>query len=111
MQSDLDIFAALPDGQLTVDVLVGSCVHDSRGALDTYIAGEISAWFKDQLDERGIPLTDINSAMLYVDLVRVPPPKKKRGITFDWRGRGVITTDAREYSAELAEPHTWIPAS
>ncbi|PHQ36107.1 hypothetical protein [Rhodopirellula bahusiensis] len=111
MQSDLETFAALPDGALTVDVLAGTCVHDSCGALETYIAGEMSAWFKHQLDERGIPLADIKSAMLFVDLVRVPPPKKKRGITFDWRGRGVIQTDSREYVSELAESHTWIPAS
>ena len=28
MQSDLETFAALPDGSLTVDVLAGTCVHE-----------------------------------------------------------------------------------
>ncbi len=110
MQQDLDTFAALPDGKLTVDVLTGSCTHEAHGSIDTYIAGEISAWFKRQLEEQGIPLTNIVSAVLFVKLVRVPPPKKKRGITFDWHGRGIIKTDSREYSAELTESHTWIPS-
>ena len=107
IQQDLDMFATLPEGKLTVDVLAGSCVHSESGLVNTYIAGEISSWFKHQITERGIPLSDIMPAMLHVELARSPTSKKKRSVTFDWRGSGCIKTDAREYNAELAESHSW----
>jgi hypothetical protein len=111
MSEDLETFAQLPEGKLTIDVLTGSCVHDAHGPVQTYIAGEIGAWFRSQLTGRGISIADITEATLSVDLKRRPTPKGKRGITFDWYANSTIRTADRDYTADLAEPHTWIPRS
>ena len=36
MTQDLEIFATIPEGQLTIDVLRGECKHESLGPIDTY---------------------------------------------------------------------------
>lgn len=110
MAQDLEIFASLPDGILTIDVLAGTCNHDSQGVVQTYIAGEISAWFTHQLEHLQIPSTEILKAMLTINLKRLPQPsKRKKGITFAWTCDAVITNVDREYTAHLSEPHTWTP--
>ena len=45
MADDLDTFANLPDGTLTIDVLHGTCSHSESGPVQTHIAAEIAAWF------------------------------------------------------------------
>jgi hypothetical protein len=112
MTQDLEIFATIPEGQLTIDVLRGECKHESLGPIDTYIAGEISAWFKHRLTAHEIEQTEILQAVLTVQLNRIPQTSKRhRGVKFDWRCDGFICTIDREYRSQLHEPHTWIPAA
>lgn len=109
MASDLSTFAELPDGQLAINVLDGTCDHSQAGRVETYIAGEIKAWFLDRLDKHHIPLSDIAAASLTVTMKNTIPSSHKMGITFDWTCDAIIATADRQYSAHLAEPHTWLP--
>ena len=112
MTQDLKLFATIPDGTLQIDVLRGACTHESLGPIDTYIAGEISAWFKHRLAMHQIEESDILQASLDVVLKRLPQKSKRhRGVTFDWHCCGFIRTADREYRSHLDEPHTWIPAA
>jgi hypothetical protein len=112
MTQDLEIFATIPEGQLTIDVLRGECKHESLGPIDTYIAGEISAWFKHRLTAHEIEQKEILQAVLTVQLNRIPQTSKRhRGVKFDWRCDGFICTIDREYRSQLHESHTWIPAA
>jgi hypothetical protein len=109
MASDLSTFADLPHGQLYINVLDGTCDHSQSGPVKTYIAGEIKAWFLDRLSKHNIPLADITAASLTVTMKNTIQSQHKMGITFDWTCDGRIKTADREYSAHLAEPHTWLP--
>ena len=111
MADDLDVFANLPDGILTIDVLCGTCSHDELGSIETRIAPEIAAWFLHRLDEHRIPRSDIIDATLTVSMDRrIPLPTLKRDITYDWTCDGSFRTKDREYHARLSEPHTWLPS-
>ena len=110
MQQDLGTFAELPDGLLQIDVLSGTCTHTDAGSVTTHIAGELNAWFLDRLNKHGIPATDIETAMLHVIMKNTIASKHKMGIAFDWTcDSKIVTTEGREFTAHLAEPHTWIP--
>ncbi len=111
MSQDLSLFATIPEGELTIDVLQGTCTHDSLGTIETYIAGEISSWFKHRMTVHDVLLSDILEATLTVQLKRLPQKSKRhRGVTFDWCCDGCVKTTDREYKSQLREPHTWIPA-
>ena len=111
MGDDLAIFATMQDGMLTIDVLTGTCLHDTIGFVNTHIAGEISAWFLQQLEHHQIPISNIVAAGLTVRLIRIAQEsKRKRGITFEWHCDGMVATVDRKYLAQLSENHTWIPA-
>ena len=109
MASDLAKFADLPDGQLHIDGLEGTCHHSATGRVATYIAGEIRAWFLNRLKKHNILVDEIQSAELTVTMKNTIPSKHNRGITFDWNCEATISTADRQYSACLAEPHTWLP--
>lgn len=112
MTQDLEMFATIPEGLLTINVLRGECTHESLGPIATYIAGEISAWFRHRLTAHEIEQTEILQAVLTVQLNRIPQTSKRhRGVTFDWRCDGLIRTFGREYRSQLHETHTWIPAA
>lgn len=111
MAQDLEILAAIPEGQLTIDVLRGECQHESLGRINSSIASEISAWFKHRLTAHGIEQSEVLQAVLTVQLNRIPQTSKRRsGVTFDWRCDGFICTIDREYRSQLHESHTWVPA-
>lgn len=84
MQDDLAAFSKLPDGQLCINVLGGSCEHSKSGPLDTHIAGEIREWFLQRLATHHIPLSDIVAATLTVTMKSTIPTPHRRGIAFDW---------------------------
>ena len=110
MIQDLELFATIPEGELSIDILRGACTHESLGPIDTYIASEISAWFKHRMTVHQIAESEILQATLTVQLKRIPQKSKRhRGVTFDWHCDGFIRTDDREYRSQLHEPHTWIP--
>jgi hypothetical protein len=109
MADDLKVFAKLPSGQLRVNVLDATCEHSVAGMVVTHIAREIRAWFLHRLELHKIPLHDIVDAHLVVQMKSAIAPSRKRGITLDWTCDATIRTRDREYSAHLAEPHTWIP--
>ena len=112
MTQDLEIFATIPEDQLTIEVFRGECKHESHGPIDTYIAGEISAWFKHRLTAHAIEQSEVLPAVLTVKLSRMPQMSKRhRGVTFDWRCDGFICTIDREYRSLLHELHTWIPVA
>lgn len=108
MQDDLDRFARFPNGTLTVDALTGSCTHSVDGELSTYIGPEIAAWFRHRLDTDGIPLSAIVIANVTAD-VHVTTEQRRRDtrVKFDWKCRSLISTRDRDFTSELAEPHTW----
>jgi hypothetical protein len=109
MADDLETFAKLPDGELNINVLDAACEHSVAGKIDTYIAGEIKAWFLHRLQEHKIPLHEVTAAHLTVHMKNRIASSHKRGISFDGTCDSTIRTNDREYSAHLAEPHTWIP--
>ena len=110
MGEDLDTFSQLPEGQLTIDIMTGTCEHDSEGPVETYIGPEIAAWFAHRLVQHQIDRSELLLATLTVQMTRpTPPTKRMRGITFNWKCNAQIKTSDRMYAAELAEPHTWIP--
>lgn len=111
MSQDLEMFATIPEGQLTIDILRGECTHELLGPIDTYIAGEISSWFKHRMSAHKIEESEILQAILTVQLNRIPQTSKRHwGVTFDWRCDGFIRTFDREYRSQLHEPNTWTPA-
>jgi hypothetical protein len=109
MNDDLATFARLPDGQLSLNILEGTCAHSEAGSIETHIAKEIREWFRERLRRHNIPLSDVLAASLTVQMKNTLPSKHKRGIMYDWTCDALIRTSDREYAAHLAEPHTWIP--
>ena len=109
MQDDLNRFAQLPDGTLTVDALTGACTHNVDGELTTYIGPEIAAWFRHRLDTDGIPISAISIANVTAD-VHITAEQRRRDtrVKFEWKCRSRITAGDREFTSELAEPHTWV---
>jgi hypothetical protein len=109
MAEDLDTFASLPDGMLTIDVLTGTCFHDTVGIVDTFIAHEIAAWFHERLLQHHIPTNNIESATLHAALAKVVPPQdRNRGVQFNWRCSSEIKAHDRSYFSELNETHSWL---
>lgn len=109
MADDLSTFAELPDGILEINILDGTCSHSRAGPINTAIAGELRAWFLDRLQKHDIPIAEITRAELSVTMKNSIPSAHKRGINFDWICEAKISTPDRDYSANLAEPHTWMP--
>lgn len=105
MHDDLRIFTSLPDGELFLNILDGTCEHSLVGMIDTYIAKEIKSWFLRRLDEHRIPVSHILAATLKVTMTK--PSKYNRGILFDWKCCGVIKTTDRDYLSHLEESHGW----
>ena len=108
MQEDLTRFARMSDGTLTVDALSGNCTHSVDGELMTYIGPEIAAWFRHRLETDGIPFSAITIANVTAD-VHITTEQRRRDtrVRFDWKCRSLISTSDREFTSELAEPHTW----
>jgi len=108
MQDDLNRFARLPDGTLTVDALTGTCTHSVDGELTTHIGPEIAAWFRHRLDADGIPFSAITFANVTADVhITTEQRRSDTRVKFDWKCRSLISTSDREFTSELAEPHTW----
>ena len=108
MADDLDLFARLPEGRLVINVLDSTAEHSEVGRIDARIAHEIHAWFLHRLDQHRIPLEEIKAAGLLVHVKNTVRTMHKMRIAFDWTCDATIATKDREYSAHLAEPHTWI---
>ncbi len=108
MQDDLNRFAQLSDGTLTIDVLTGTCTHSVHGKLSTYIGPEIAAWFQHRLDADRIPISAITVASVTAD-VHITTEQRRRDtrVKFDWKCRSLISTRDREFTSKLEAPHTW----
>ncbi|TVP96047.1 MAG: hypothetical protein EA381_17810 [Planctomycetaceae bacterium] len=112
MRQDLELFATIPAGELKIDVLRGTCNHHSLGEIDTYIAGELAAWFEHRLAVHQISRVDILAATLTVQLERIDSKTNRhRSVTFDWHCVGLVSTADREYRSHLCETHAWVPAA
>ena len=108
MYEDLDLFAQLPSGTLSVDVLAGKCTHTVAGDLTTHIAPEMAAWFVHRLEADGVPVSMITEARVDADVtVVIEKRRRDKRVHFDWRCRSLIATQNRQYSSLLEEPHTW----
>ncbi len=108
MQDDLTRFAQLPGGTLTVDALTGTCMHSVDGELTTDIGPEIAAWFRHRLDTDGIPVSAITIANVTADVhIATEQSRRNARVKFHWKCRSRITAGDREFTSELAEPHTW----
>lgn len=108
MGEDLEALSELPDGVLLFDVLRGSVTHDLRGALELYVAGELSAWLKHRLASLNIPLSALDSATLRAEFKtgRIKTDRK-RIVSFDWSCESSVATDEKTYVGRLVEAHQW----
>ena len=108
MQDDLNRFAQLPDGTLTVDALSGFCSHSKVGEIETYVGPEIAAWLRHRLDTDGIPHSVVTFAQVVAD-VTITTERRRRDtlVRFHWHCRSLISTSDRDFASELTEPHSW----
>jgi hypothetical protein len=95
-------------GALTVDALAGTCTHSVDGELTTHIGPEIAAWLRHRLNADGIPFSAITIANVTAEVhITTEQHRRDTRVKFDWKCRSLIATRDREFTSELAEPHTW----
>ncbi|QNN22934.1 hypothetical protein HED60_11875 [Planctomycetales bacterium ZRK34] len=107
MGDDAQTLAQIGDGIVVIDLLAGTASLQNN-TIQLWIAGELQAWLRKQLQASRVDISQIKFAVLEVTFTSVPVPQKhRRGTTFDWKCRSVIATDEVEYVGTLAETHTW----
>jgi hypothetical protein len=108
MADDLEVFASLPDGRLSVDVLAGSATHSVQGELSLHIAAELQAWLADRLATFQIPAEALRAAVVLADIRtdRIAT-NRKRVVSFEFSVESTIAVEGREYRGRLVEAHHW----
>ena len=105
---DLEVLSDLPDGALTIELLLGTAEHDVKGALSLQIAGEMAAWLKHRLESLNIPMAALVASTVRAEFRtdRVLTDRK-RIVSFDWKCESSVTTDEKTYVGRLVEKHQW----
>ena len=88
---DIETFSGLPDGEMRINILTGTCRHSQLGNLDTDIAGILKNWFASRVQRLKIPIEVIECAELAVtvnDLFR--PTKSNLDYLDDWAGHSAL---------------------
>ena len=108
MGDDLEALAELPDGTVSIDVLAGTASHDTAGAIQLYIAGELQAWLSHRLSVNRIPAQAITAAEVTAEICtdRIAT-NRKRIVSFDFSVQSIISTDECSYTGKLHETHSW----
>ena len=108
MGEDLETLSALPDGELSINVLSGEATHSVVGSLKLWVAEEIQAWFKHRLEVSGIPAGEIQLASIsaQINTGRIATNRKKV-VSFDFTVTSQIETSDATYSGKLKETHQW----
>lgn len=105
-------------GTLHIDVLAETATHNETALQDLSIAGELIAWFQEDLRNNRIPVECIRSATLDAELVitdlsgpRQSPEiwntKIRRYLSCDIRCRSRIETDEKSYDSEMVDHEEW----
>ncbi len=108
MGEDLEAIADLPDGELSVNVLVGTSVHSLAGIIELGIAKELQAWFFNRLKVSNISPEDIKLVTVKAEIKtdRIATNRKKV-VSFDFTLQSVIETNERSYLGNLKGMHSW----
>jgi hypothetical protein len=108
MHEDLEQFAEIPNGRLTIDLLRRVAVHDVAGTLQLHIVDELAAWLAQKLAAEQIPVDELSSVTLEADIRsdRVATDKK-RIVLFDFNCRCSVVTLQRRYEGTLCESLKW----
>src|SRR5438874_112096 len=93
MYEDLEKFAELPNGKLTIDLLRRSAVHDVAGTVQPKIVEELASWFEARLALEKIQMDALLNVTLEANIRsdRVAT-NKKRIVLFDFDCRCSIAT-------------------
>ena len=103
---DIEILQNFGIGKLQLDFLNEKLyLNDIVSEIDLYILGEISAWFKQNLQKDNIDLKKILEAYLNINIVAVeretsPKSRTKRIVQLNAEMTAIIKTDEKEYRTE-----------
>jgi len=108
MADDLETLSDLPDGTLTIDLLLPASHHGISGPMKLHIADEIHSWLKAECLKENISFAELRKAELTVamDTSRVKTDKKSV-VCFSWNCHALIQTDEADYTASSSETHKW----
>jgi hypothetical protein len=59
VSDDWRALAAWREGQLTIDMMRGTCIRDRRSVETLWVAGELQAWLASELRKQNDPPTDV----------------------------------------------------
>ena len=113
-----ETLTARGSGIFHIDVLAGTATHNGTVLQNLNIAGELIAWFQEDLRDNSIPIEQVRAATLDAELTianlsgprRSPEiwnTKINRYISCDIRCRGHIETDERQYDSEMVDHEEW----
>ncbi len=93
-----EVLADLPDGDLSLNLVTGDCVHSGIGSLQLPIGPELASWFRGRLANLQIPGDDIESAALAITYStdRVPT-ERERILLVDLEAKSQIIIAGRSY--------------
>ena len=108
MGEDFEVLAELPDGTVSINVLAGTASHDTGGAIQLHIAGELQAWLSHRLSVSRISAQAITAAEVTAKICtdRIAT-NRKRIVSFDFSVQSIISTDECIYTGQLHETHRW----
>ncbi|WP_444910576.1 hypothetical protein [Microbulbifer sp. TRSA005] len=108
MSNDLEMMSDLPDGTIFVNILSGEAHHSISGAVDLHIAKQIKSWYKYQSKKDSIDISQLESAILEVDIdTGKVATNKKKIVLFNMECRSTIKTNDKTYKAMIKDMKQW----
>lgn len=99
--SDFERLAELPDGEVTLDLIHGSAIHSTTGAVALSVVQGLASW----LGSYGAQNVNSARVSLRIDTSK-PPTHRKTLISFNFKGIAVLEAQGRTYVGE-ASNHVW----
>ena len=99
--SDFELLAALPDGEVSFNLITGSAVHSVAGAIAPLATQSLMSWLRDAK----VPQLDVAQISLHIDTSN-PPTHRETLVSFRFKSVATLAAGTRTYIGQ-ATNHLW----
>jgi len=101
--TDFNTFAKLGSGTLEINAMDGSCEYNQSQIKKLSIASVLNSWFLEELNVNNITMSEIDAALLTVQVEVTPPEYGNRFTSFPFHCISKIVSGVDEYVSEYQD--------
>ena len=103
LYTDFDTFAELGSGTLEINAMDGTCEYNQSQIKNLSIATTLNLWLVEELNENNIAMSEIDTALLTVQVEVSPPEYGNRFTSFSFHCTSKLVSGVDEYVSEYQD--------